>query len=193
MKIIRKTNICSFRANNKSIGDSSIDGLHFITKSGFTFDRESVNKHIYTKKPIIYETSNDETSSYDYTIYNLMLFKKRFPNMIVSLEDYKMALNIREMLGLEGQELKVSTPVTGSLEGDYIEYSHNSLASRKGEIERTNVSKMLELLREKKKLILDYEAFKDTVGVEVLDELERKTQGSDDIFISTWTPKRILK
>ena len=52
---------------------------------------------------------------------------------------------------------------------------------------------MLELLREKKRIILDYEAYKDTIGMEVLDELGRRTQSSDNILISTWTPKRILK
>ena len=109
--------------------------------------------------------------------------------MIVSLSDYDMALNIKEMLGLEGMKLQVSTPVSKSTDGDYIEYSHTSL----NEKDRTNVSKMLELLREKKRIILDYEAYKDTIGMEVLDELGRRTQSSDNILISTWTPKRILK
>ena len=189
MKIIKKTNICSFRANDKALSDKSIDGLHFVTSNGFTFDGESIDKHVYTRKPIIYETSNDETSSYDYTIYNLQSFLRKFPNMIVSLSDYDMALNIKEMLGLEGMKLQVSTPVSKSTDGDYIEYSHTSL----NEKDRTNVSKMLELLREKKRIILDYEAYKDTIGMEVLDELGRRTQSSDNILISTWTPKRILK
>ncbi len=189
MKIIKKTNICSFRANDKSLSDKNINGLHFITKSGFTFDKESVDKHVHTIKPVIYETTNDITASYDYTIYNLMHFLKKFPNMIVSLSDYDMALNIREMLRLEGINLKVSTPVSLSTDGDYIEYSNSSII----EEDRTNTSKMLELLREKKKIILDYETYKDAVGLEVLDEIERKSKDTNNILISTWTPKRILK
>ena len=63
MKIIKKSNICSYKANEKALNNKNIDGLHFITKSGFSLDRESIEKHIYTRKPIIYQTSNDETSS----------------------------------------------------------------------------------------------------------------------------------
>lgn len=189
MKVIKKTNICSFRSNDKTLSNKSIDGLHFITSNGFSFDKESVDKHIYTKKPIIYETTNDETSTYDYTIYNLTQFSKKFPNMIVSLSDYDMALNIKEMLKLEGIDMKVATPVSLSTDGDYIEYGHRFLTEK----DRTNVSKMLELLREKKKIILDYEAYKDTIGMEVIDELGRRVQSGDNVLVSTWTPKRLLK
>lgn len=189
MKIIKKSNICSYKANEKALNNKNIDGLHFITKSGFSLDRESIEKHIYTRKPIIYQTSNDETSSYDYTIYNLIEFKRKFPNMIVSLADYGMALNIKEMLELEGINLEVITPVSKSTDGDFIEYIQSSL----NEKDRTNVSKMLELLREKKRIILDYETYKDPIGLEVLDELERKSQNTNNVLLSTWTPKRILK
>ena len=180
MKIIKKSNICSYKANEKALNNKNIDGLHFITKSGFSLDRESIEKHIYTRKPIIYQTSNDETSSYDYTIYNLIEFKRKFPNMIVSLADYGMALNIKEMLELEGINLEVITPVSKSTDGDFIEYTQSSL----NEKDRTNVSKMLELLREKKRIILDYETYKDPIGLEVLDELERKSQNTNNVLLS---------
>ena len=109
--------------------------------------------------------------------------------MIVSLADYGMALNIKEMLELEGINLEVITPVSKSTDGDFIEYTQSSL----NEKDRTNVSKMLELLREKKRIILDYETYKDPIGLEVLDELERKSQNTNNVLLSTWTPKRILK
>lgn len=189
MKVIKKSNICSFRANDKALNDKRIDGLHFITKSGFTFDKESIDKHIFTRKPIIYETQNDETSSYDYTIYNLTAFLKRFPNMIVSLSDYEMALNIKEMLLREGIKIKVSTPVSASTEGDYVEYGKGILDDK----DKTNVSKMLELLRLKKKLIIDLDSYKDSLDMEVIDELGRVTNSKDEILLTTWTPKRILK
>ena len=48
-------------------------------------------------------------------------------------------------------------------------------------------------IEELKKLILDYEAYKDMEGFEILDEIRRETNDSNDIIISTWTPKRILK
>ena len=37
------------------------------------------------------------------------------------------------------------------------------------------------------------EAYKDMEGIEILDEIRRETNDSNDIIISTWTPKRILK
>lgn len=189
MKVIKKSNICSFRANDKALNNKRIDGLHFITKSGFAFDKESIDKHVFTRKPIIYETQNDETSSYDYAIYNLTAFLKRFPNMIISLSDYEMALNIREMLLRDGIKIKVSTPVSVSTEGDYVEYGKGILDDK----DKTNVSKMLELLRLKKKLIIDLDSYKDSLDMEVIDELGRVTHSNDEILLTTWTPKRILK
>lgn len=193
MKIIKKSNICSYNANDKILANNDIDGLHFTTRNGFTFDRMAIDKHIRTRKPIVYRTENDEMASIDYTIYCLSDFVKKFPNLIVSLNDPEMTLYIQEMLKGEGIKIKTATPITETTDGDFILYSKDSLSTLSGQSEKTNVSKMLELLRQKKKIILDYEAYKDIEGLEIIDELRRKTNNSDDILLSTWAPKRILK
>lgn len=193
MKIIKKSNICSCKANAELLANKRIDGLHFTTRNGFTFDSKAVDKHIRTRKTIIYRTENDEMASIDYIMYCLTNFAKKFPNLIVSLSDTEMTLYIQEMLRNECISIKTTTPITETTDGDYVLYSKEALRTPSGQSEKTNVSKMLELLRQKKKLILDYEAFADMEGFETLDELSRKTNSSDDILISTWTPKRILK
>ena len=104
-----------------------------------------------------------------------------------------MTLYIQEMLRNEGVDIKTATPITETTDGDFILYSKESLRTLSGKSEKTNISKMLDLLRQKKKLILDYEAYKDMEGIEILDEIRRETNDSNDIIISTWTPKRILK
>ncbi len=193
MKIIKKANICSYKANNELLANKRIDGLHFMTRNGFTFDSKELDKHVRTRKPIIYRTENDEMASIDYTMFCLTNFSKRFPNLIVSLSDTEMTLYIQEMLKGEGVNIKTATPIIETTDGDYVLYSKEALKTPSGQSEKTNVSKMLELLRQKKKLILDYEAYTDMEGLEALDELRRETNDSDDILISTWTPKRILK
>lgn len=193
MKIIKKSNICSYNANDKILANKNIDGLHFTTRNGFTFDRKAIDKHIRTRKPIVYRTENDEMASIDYTIYCLSDFANKFPNLIVSLNDSEMTLYIQEILKSEGIRIKTATPITETTEGDFVLYSKECLKTLSGQSEKTNVSKMLELLRQKKKIILDYEAYTDMEGLETLDEIRRKTNDSDDILISTWTPKRILK
>ena len=132
-------------------------------------------------------------SSIDYTMFCLTNFISKFPNLIVSLTDTEMTLYIQEMLRNEGICIKTATPITETTDGDFILYSKESLRTLSGKSEKTNISKMLELLRQKKKLILDYEAYKDMEGFEILDEIRRETNDSNDIIISTWTPKRILK
>lgn len=193
MKIIKKSNICSYKANDELLANEKIDGLHFTTRSGFTFDSNAIDKHTKTRKPIIYRTENDEMSSIDYTMFCLTNFTRKFPNLIVSLSDTEMTLYIQEMLKNEGVGIKTATPITETTDGDFVLYSKEALRTLSGKSEKTNISKMLELLRQKKKLILDYEAYKDMEGIETLDEIRRKTNDSDDIIISTWTPKRILK
>ena len=193
MKIIKKSNICSYKANDELLANERIDGLHFTTRSGFTFDSKAIDKHIRTRKPIIYRTENDEMSSIDYTMFCLTNFISKFPNLVVSLTDTEMTLYIQEMLRNEGICIKTATPITETTDGDFILYSKESLRTLSGKSEKTNISKMLELLRQKKKLILDYEAYKDMEGIEILDEIRRETNDSNDIIISTWTPKRILK
>lgn len=193
MKIIKKSNICSYKANDELLANEKIDGLHFTTRSGFTFDSNAIDKHTKTRKPIIYRTENDEMSSIDYTMFCLTNFTRKFPNLIVSLSDTEMTLYIQEMLKNEGISIKTATPITETTDGDFVLYSKEALRTLSGKSEKTNISKMLELLRQKKKLILDYEAYKDMEGIETLDEIRRKTNDSDDIIISTWTPKRILK
>lgn len=193
MKIIKKSNICSYKANDELLANEKIDGLHFTTRSGFTFDSKAIDKHTKTRKPIIYRTENDEMSSIDYTMFCLTNFTRKFPNLIVSLSDTEMTLYIQEMLKNEGISIKTATPITETTDGDFVLYSKEALRTLSGKSEKTNISKMLELLRQKKKLILDYEAYKDMEGIETLDEIRRKTNDSDDIIISTWTPKRILK
>ncbi len=193
MKIIKKSNICSYKANDELLANEKIDGLHFTTRSGFTFDSNAIDKHTKTRKPIIYRTENDEMSSIDYTMFCLTNFTRKFPNLIVSLSDTEMTLYIQEMLKNEGIGIKTATPITETTDGDFVLYSKEALRTLSGKSEKTNISKMLELLRQKKKLILDYEAYKDMEGIETLDEIRRKTNDSDDIIISTWTPKRILK
>ena len=193
MKIIKKSNICSYKANDELLANEKIDGLHFTTRSGFTFDSIAIDKHTKTIKPIIYRTENDEMSSIDYTMFCLTNFTRKFPNLIVSLSDTEMTLYIQEMLKNEGIGIKTATPITETTDGDFVLYSKEALRTLSGKSEKTNISKMLELLRQKKKLILDYEAYKDMEGIETLDEIRRKTNDSDDIIISTWTPKRILK
>lgn len=193
MKIIKKSNICSYKANDELLANEKIDGLHFTTRSGFTFDSKAIDKHTKTRKPIIYRTENDEMSSIDYTMFCLTNFTRKFPNLIVSLSDTEMTLYIQEMLKNEGVGIKTATPITETTDGDFVLYSKEALRTLSGKSEKTNISKMLELLRQKKKLILDYEAYKDMEGIETLDEIRRKTNDSDDIIISTWTPKRILK
>lgn len=193
MKIIKKSNICSYKANDELLANEKIDGLHFTTRSGFTFDSNAIDKHTKTRKPIIYRTENDEMSSIDYTMFCLTNFTRKFPNLIVSLSDTEMTLYIQEMLKKEGIGIKTATPITETTDGDFVLYSKEALRTLSGKSEKTNISKMLELLRQKKKLILDYEAYKDMEGIETLDEIRRKTNDSDDIIISTWTPKRILK
>ena len=193
MKIIKKSNICSYKANDELLANERIDGLHFTTRSGFTFDSKAIDKHTKTRKPIIYRTENDEMSSIDYTMFCLTNFTRKFPNPIVSLSDTEMTLYIQEMLKNEGIGIKTATPITETTDGDFVLYSKEALRTLSGKSEKTNISKMLELLRQKKKIILDYEAYKDMEGIEILDEIRRKTNDSDDIIISTWTPKRILK
>ena len=193
MKIIKKSNICSYKANDELLANEKIDGLHFTTRSGFTFDSNAIDKHTKTRKPIIYRTENDEMSSIDYTMFCLTNFTRKFSNLIVSLSDTEMTLYIQEMLKNEGIGIKTATPITETTDGDFVLYSKEALRTLSGKSEKTNISKMLELLRQKKKLILDYEAYKDMEGIETLDEIRRKTNDSDDIIISTWTPKRILK
>lgn len=193
MKIIKKSNICSYKANNELLKNKKIDGLHFTTRSGFTFDSKAIDKHIRTRKLIIYRTENDEMSSIDYTMFCLTNFTRKFPNLIVSLSDTEMTLYIQEILKNEGISIKTATPITETTDGDFVLYSKEALRTLSGKSEKTNISKMLELLRQKKKIILDYEAYKDMEGIETLDEIRRKTNDSDDIIISTWTPKRILK
>lgn len=193
MRIIKKSNICSCKANAELLASKRIDGLHFTTRNGFTFDSKAVDKHIRTRKPIIYRTENDEMASIDYTMFCLTNFAKKFPNLIVSLTDTEMTLYIQEMLRNEGVSIKTATPITETTDGDYVLYSKEALKTPSGQSEKTNVSKMLELLRQKKKIILDYETFADMEGFETLDELSRETNNSDDILISTWTPKRTLK
>ena len=193
MKIIKKSNICSYKANDELLANEKIDGLHFTTRSGFTFDSNAIDKHTKTRKPIIYRTENDEMSSIDYTMFCLTNFTRKFPNLIVSLSDTEMTLYIQEILKNEGISIKTATPITETTDGDFVLYSKEALRTLSGKSEKTNISKMLELLRQKKKLILDYEAYKDMEGIETLDEIRRKTNDSDDIIISTWTPKRILK
>ena len=193
MKIIKKSNICSYKENDEILANEKIDGLHFTTRSGFTFDSKAIDKHTKTRKPIIYRTENDEMSSIDYTMFCLTNFTRKFPNLIVSLSDTEMTLYIQEMLKNEGIGIKTATPITETTDGDFVLYSKEALRTLSGKSEKTNISKMLELLRQKKKLILDYEAYKDMEGIETLDEIRRKTNDSDDIIISTWTPKRILK
>lgn len=193
MKIIKKSNICSYKANDELLANEKIDGLHFTTRSGFTFDSNAIDKHTKTRKPIIYRTENDEMSSIDYTMFCLTNFTRKFPNLIVSLSDTEMTLYIQEMLKNEGIGIKTATPITETTDGDFVLYSKEALRTLSGKSEKTNISKMLELLRQKKKIILDYEAYKDMEGIETLDEIRRKTNDSDDIIISTWTPKRILK
>lgn len=193
MKIIKKSNICSYKENDEILANEKIDGLHFTTRSGFTFDSNAIDKHTKTRKPIIYRTENDEMSSIDYTMFCLTNFTRKFPNLIVSLSDTEMTLYIQEMLKNEGISIKTATPITETTDGDFVLYSKEALRTLSGKSEKTNISKMLELLRQKKKIILDYEAYKDMEGIETLDEIRRKTNDSDDIIISTWTPKRILK
>ena len=193
MKIIKKSNICSYKANDELLKNKKIDGLHFTTRSGFTFDSKAIDKHIRTRKPIIYRTENDEMSSIDYTMFCLTNFTRKFPNIIVSLSDTEMTLYIQEMLKNEGIGIKTATPITETTDGDFVLYSKEALRTLSGKSEKTNISKMLDLLRQKKKLILDYEAYKDMEGIEILDEIRRETNDSNDIIISTWTPKRILK
>lgn len=193
MKIIKKSNICSYKENDEILANEKIDGLHFTTRSGFTFDSKAIDKHTKTRKPIIYRTENDEMSSIDYTMFCLTNFTRKFPNLIVSLSDTEMTLYIQEILRNEGISIKTATPITETTDGDFVLYSKEALRTLSGKSEKTNISKMLELLRQKKKLILDYEAYKDMEGIETLDEIRRKTNDSDDIIISTWTPKRILK
>lgn len=193
MKIIKKSNICSYKENDEILANEKIDGLHFTTRSGFTFDSNAIDKHTKTRKPIIYRTENDEMSSIDYTMFCLTNFTRKFPNLIVSLSDTEMTLYIQEILKNEGISIKTATPITETTDGDFVLYSKEALRTLSGKSEKTNISKMLELLRQKKKLILDYEAYKDMEGIETLDEIRRKTNDSDDIIISTWTPKRILK
>ena len=193
MKIIKKSNICSYKENDEILANEKIDGLHFTTRSGFTFDSKAIDKHTKTRKPIIYRTENDEMSSIDYTMFCLTNFTRKFPNLIVSLSDTEMTLYIQEMLKNEGIGIKTATPITETTDGDFVLYSKEALRTLSGKSEKTNISKMLELLRQKKKIILDYEAYKDMEGIEILDEIRRKTNDSDDIIISTWTPKRILK
>ena len=193
MKIIKKSNICSYKANDELLANEKIDGLHFTTRSGFTFDSKAIDKHTKTRKPIIYRTENDEMSSIDYTMFCLTNFTRKFPNLIVSLSDTEMTLYIQEMLKNEGIGIKTATPITETTDGDFVLYSKEALRTLSGKSEKTNISKMLELLRQKKKLILDYEAYKDMEGIEILDEIRRETNDSNDIIISTWTPKRILK
>lgn len=193
MKIIKKSNICSYKENDELLANEKIDGLHFTTRSGFTFDSKAIDKHTKTRKPIIYRTENDEMSSIDYTMFCLTNFTRKFPNLIVSLSDTEMTLYIQEMLKNEGISIKTATPITETTDGDFVLYSKEALRTLSGKSEKTNISKMLELLRQKKKLILDYEAYKDMEGIETLDEIRRKTNDSDDIIISTWTPKKILK
>ena len=193
MKIIKKSNICSYKENDEILANEKIDGLHFTTRNGFTFDSKAIDKHIKTRKPIIYRTENDEMSSIDYTMFCLTNFTRKFPNLIVSLSDTEMTLYIQEMLKNEGISIKTATPITETTDGDFVLYSKEALRTLSGKSEKTNISKMLELLRQKKKIILDYEAYKDMEGIETLDEIRRKTNDSDDIIISTWTPKRILK
>lgn len=193
MKIIKKSNICSYKENDELLANEKIDGLHFTTRSGFTFDSKAIDKHTKTRKPIIYRTENDEMSSIDYTMFCLTNFTRKFPNLIVSLSDTEMTLYIQEMLKNEGISIKTATPITETTDGDFVLYSKEALRTLSGKSEKTNISKMLELLRQKKKIILDYEAYKDMEGIETLDEIRRKTNDSDDIIISTWTPKRILK
>ena len=193
MKIIKKSNICSYKENDEILANEKIDGLHFTTRSGFTFDSNAIDKHTKTRKPIIYRTENDEMSSIDYTMFCLTNFTRKFPNLIVSLSDTEVTLYIQEMLKNEGISIKTATPITETTDGDFVLYSKEALRTLSGKSEKTNISKMLELLRQKKKIILDYEAYKDMEGIETLDEIRRKTNDSDDIIISTWTPKRILK
>ena len=193
MKIIKKSNICSYKENDEILANEKIDGLHFTTRSGFTFDSKAIDKHTKTRKPIIYRTENDEMSSIDYTMFCLTNFTRKFPNLIVSLSDTEMTLYIQEILKNEGISIKTATPITETTDGDFVLYSKEALRTLSGKSEKTNISKMLELLRQKKKIILDYEAYKDMEGIETLDEIRRKTNDSDDIIISTWTPKRILK
>lgn len=193
MKIIKKSNICSYKENDEILANEKIDGLHFTTRSGFTFDSNAIDKHTKTRKPIIYRTENDEMSSIDYTMFCLTNFTRKFPNLIVSLSDTEMTLYIQEILKNEGISIKTATPITETTDGDFVLYSKEALRTLSGKSEKTNISKMLELLRQKKKIILDYEAYKDMEGIETLDEIRRKTNDSDDIIISTWTPKRILK
>ena len=108
MKIIKKSNICSYKANDELLANERIDGLHFTTRSGFTFDSKAIDKHIRTRKPIIYRTENDEMSSIDYTMFCLTNFTRKFPNIIVSLSDTEMTLYIQEMLRNEGVDIKTA-------------------------------------------------------------------------------------
>ena len=45
MKIIKKANICSYKANNELLANKRIDGLHFMTRNGFTFDSKELDKN----------------------------------------------------------------------------------------------------------------------------------------------------
>ena len=44
MKIIKKSNICSCKANAELLANKRIDGLHFTTRNGFTFDSKDIKK-----------------------------------------------------------------------------------------------------------------------------------------------------
>lgn len=191
MKIIKKSNICSYRENDKTLVKEGIDGLHFITRNGFEFDADFLNRQDSTMKQIIYETENDENCSMDYIAFNIESFLRKYPNLILSLDNPEIAICIQEMLRENGKRLEIATHASNPIVGDYILYTGADINNFPSE--KTDICKMIELLKNQKKIILDFESFKDETGQKVIEKLRNETNDSDNILLSTWVPKRVLK
>lgn len=165
MNLLKKTNL-EFGITDSLIEESPL-GIHIETKQGILMNEKKLEDLKPTKKVIIYQSIFDTSLSAEHLSEITERILTKFPNFILSHRDPELTLYIKEILKSKGTNLQIATKLNESLEGDYLIYTNSKISnSRKRQI--------IELLNEKRKVILSWKAFTEG-STEVVKEIIRKS------------------
>ena len=185
MRTLKKCDVRSHKANSKLLQKTASDGLHFVTCDGIKKLYDELSLYVRTNKMLVYEPQFDSTYSAENIAMITALLTERFPNLVLSLKDSELSLYVKEILKGENKAILVGTNINESTDGDYLiqPKSDNSLP---------NKNRIIELLKEKRKVILSLETNMSIEELAIASEIMDETNYSDDLTISSWSPELIL-
>lgn len=105
---------------------------------------------------------------------------------MLALKDPELVISVKDFLAEFGRDLKIGTDLTISTEGDYLLY-------RGYDKNKSDKNKIIELLREKRNVIMNLEDGYPSYYTGMLSEIAKETGDCDNLIISSWCPKLAIR